>query len=210
MSSFFLRVVFLLNVVAILFLFLSYTASYISPDGNLWWLQLFGLVYGFLLIINVAFIIFWLVLRKRKFLFSFFAILIGFGKIFGILQPGIGTNENAASKTHLPYNTDQPLPLKVMSFNVRLFDLYNWFRNDQTRKKIFEFLKQESPDIVCFQEYYHSDNKKSVFANNDTLSHILLAPFSHIEYNVTLRKQDHWGIATFSKYPIINKKAVHF
>ena len=29
-----------------------------------------------------------------------------------------------------------------MSFNVRLFDLYNWSKNKETRKAIFEFIKK--------------------------------------------------------------------
>src|SRR5207248_5684833 len=99
--------------------------------------------------------------------------------------------------------------LKIMSFNVRLFDLYNWFHNTETKQKIFNFLHHESPDIVCFQEYYHSDNKLSHYTNNDVLPSVIPASYSHIEYNLTIHN-DHWGIATYSKYPIINRQAVHF
>ena len=49
--------------------------------------------------------------------------------------------------------------IKVMSFNVRLFDLYNWTNNEEIKSKIIQLIKKQEPDIVCFQEYYY-DNKK--------------------------------------------------
>jgi len=210
MASFISRLMFLLNTIAIIFLLLSYTASYISPDGNFWWLQIIGLAYGSLLITNFCFIIFWLLMRKKKFLFSLFAILVGFSKIFGIVELRLSGSESGVNDTT---NSKLQTPnIKVMSFNVRLFDLYNWFHNTETRKKIFEFLKQESPDVICFQEYYHTDPTRhgDFYANNDTLRSIIPAAYSHIEYNLTLREHEHFGIATFSKYPIINKQALHF
>src|SRR5205085_1428358 len=100
--------------------------------------------------------------------------------------------------------------LKIMSFNVRLFDLYNWFHNTETRQKIFDFLEKESPDIICFQEFYTSDGKNPSFRNEDTLRYYLGAKFAQLEYTVNLHNTDHWGIATFSRYPIINKESNHF
>ena len=45
--------------------------------------------------------------------------------------------------------------IKIMSFNVRLFDLYNWSKNEKVKSNILSFIKKESPDIICFQEYYY-------------------------------------------------------
>ena len=194
---------FLLNIVAVLFLLLSYAASFISPQ-KIWWLALFGLGYGITLSINLFFIIFWLLLKDKRIWFSLVVILIGFSKVLNIFEFHFLTGEPEKKNEASLY------PLKVMSFNVRLFDLYNWMHNLETRKKIFDFLSKESPDIVCFQEYYSSDSLELNFKNNDTLKKIIPARFSHIEYSLTLRGTDHWGIATFSKFPIIQKHAVHF
>ena len=98
----------------------------------------------------------------------------------------------------------------MISFNVRLFDLYNWFHNNETRSDIFNFLQKESPDIICFQEFYATDRKRPEFNNADTLPSILKAKYSQVEYTINIRKTDHWGIATFSKYPIVRKQSVHF
>lgn len=193
-----------LNMISIFFLLLSYLASYVSPDGNFWWLQLIALTYGFLLILNAFFVLYWLIRRRKTFWYSLIAILIGSSWIFGIYKPGISTD-------HEPPKVDSTLfPIKIMSFNVRLFDLYNWFHNYETKDKIFEFLKKESPGIVCFQEYYTSDRLVADFNNNSKLPGVLGAPYSHIEYTVSLRDSDHWGMAIYSKYPIVKKEAVHF
>ena len=38
----------------------------------------------------------------------------------------------------------------------------------------------------------------------------LQTSFAQLEYTVNLHETEHWGIATFSKYPIIRKSAKHF
>jgi len=195
---------FFLNICCIIFLLLSYLAAYVSPDGNFWWLQLVALTYGFLLLLNLSFVLFWILAKRSRFWYSAVAILLGFSKIFGIAEPRIASGAEPAK------NAGNGFPVKVMSFNVRLFDLYNWFHNDETRNRIFEFLKKESPDIACFQEYYSSDRKLADFNNNKLVTSVLDAPYSHIEYTVTLRDSDHWGIAIFSKHPILSRQAVHF
>ncbi len=196
------RLMFGLNILAVVFLLFSYAASFISP-GRIWWFALFGMGYGIILFVNILFVIFWLLLKSRRFLFSLVFILIGFGKVFNIFEFHFSHNETPQKKEAASF------PVKVMSYNVRLFDLYNWFHNQETRGKIFKFLSGESPDIVCFQEYFTSDKKEDHFSNNDTLEKVIPAAYSNIVYSTTLQL-NHWGIATYSKYPIIHKETVHF
>src|SRR6185436_4580782 len=190
---------FSLNIIFIFLLLLSYAAGFISPDSNLWWIQLIGMAYGALLLINIGFVILWSILRSRRLLFSLAAILLGYSRIFSLYEPRF--YHKALEKEN---------EFTVMSYNVRLFDLYNWFHNTDTRRKMFQFLKEKSPDIVCFQEYYHSDGPDVNTSNNRALLSVLSAPYSHIEYSKTLHEHDHWGIATFSKYPIIGKQRINF
>ena len=197
------RLMFKLNLIAIVFILFSYSASFISPQ-KIWWLALFGLGYGIMLSVNLFFVFFWLILKDRKIWFSLVVILIGMSKILSIFEFHFLSGDPEKKSENSIF------PLKVMSYNVRLFDLYNWTHNLETREKIFQFLAKESPDIVCFQEYYSTESRDQNFNNNDTLKKITSANFSHIEYSLTLRGKDHWGIATFSKYPIIHKQAVHF
>lgn len=189
------------NIIAALGLVCSFLAAWVSPV-RIWWLTLFGLGFEVLLIINLCFLIYWSVWRKKKLFLSLALVLLGLGKVFGIIQFHAFATP--------PKTLDKEGYHKFMSFNVRLFDLYNWFHNKETRGKIFRFLADESPDIICFQEFYSSDNPKNHFNNEDTLKKVLNARYAHIDYTVTMHEADHWGIATYSKYPIIKKCSVHF
>lgn len=97
---------------------------------------------------------------------------------------------------------------KIMSYNVRLFDLYNWSHNQKTKNKIFDFLKTADCDIYCFQEYFSGDN--GYFTTTDTLVTFLDAGHTHIHETRIVNKIQHFGIATYTKYPIVNKGVIEF
>lgn len=200
-QSWLIRLLWILNILWLAALLLSYLAAYISP-AKIWWLALFGLGYGTALVVNLFFILFWLFRRDKRFRYSLLLAILGIGKIFGMFQLNFTPQEEEATQW-------KKGRIKVMSFNVRLFDLYNWFHNADTRDRIFEFLQKEKPDVICFQEFFTSDLPNRTYKNDDTLK-FLLSAFAHIEYTLTLREKDHWGIATFSKFPIVKKQAVHF
>ena len=197
----FVRIMWIVNILAIVGLLLSYLAAYVSP-ATIWWLALFGLAYGSFLVINLLFVVFWLIRKSKRFRYSLILSLVGVWKIFGMYQVSFSSPETDSAQK-------EKGRLKVMSFNVRLFDLYNWFHSNDTRARIFSFLKEEQPDVICFQAFFTSERGKPFFRNDDTLRNLLSA-YSHIEYTLTLHEGDHWGIATFSRYPIVNKQSVHF
>lgn len=99
--------------------------------------------------------------------------------------------------------------LSVLSFNIKLFDLYNWQNNHLTRKNILDYLKNNPADVICLQEFYTSEDSND-FNNLSELKNIFPNYYFHFEYFVTLRKNDHWGLLTLSKYPIVKKSAVYF
>jgi endonuclease/exonuclease/phosphatase family metal-dependent hydrolase len=195
-KSFLRRFVLGLNFTAIGFLLFSYLAPYISPR-IFWPLAFFGISYPVLLIINLLFVIYWLLRWRMLFIYSFVTILLGINILNNFVQ--INLKKAPGEAKH---------KLKIMSFNTKLFDLYNWSHNMETRSKIFDLLKSESSDIVCMQEFYNSD--KGHFRNLDTLVKFQKAKYSHVEYQVSLRGTDHWGMATFSSYPIVNRGHIDF
>lgn len=163
-------------------------------------LAFFGLLYPLFLVINIFFVIIWALNRKRLFLLSLITILLGFNIIGRFVQFRVFKQEKP--------NSDF---MKVMSYNVRNFDLYNytktWHYTFTKRNKIFDYLIAEKLNIICFQEFYWDD--KSSFNTLDTLSKILNAKEIHKEY--TAKKLGmYWGVATFSEYPIINKGKIPF
>lgn len=111
--------------------------------------------------------------------------------------------------THYSLNASPPDGyFKYISYNVQLFGLYNWKENEKHRDEMFRYLKKEDPDIIAFQEYYQDDLKR--FETTDTLKKILDAKNVHFGVASSLKETQHWGVATYSKYPIINKGEIKF
>ena len=190
------RIVLWLNYFAVVALLLSFAAKYISPQ-TFWALTFFGIAYPILLVLNIVFAVLWLIQMRWWALLSGLSIVCTYPNMAGIIHI------NLSSKTST--NTD----IKVMDYNSMLFDLYNWSHNKQSRKVIFEMLQSESPDILCLQEFYTSENPKS-YDNADTLVSFLKTKNIHVEYTTTLRETDHWGVATLTKYPIVRKGKIVF
>jgi endonuclease/exonuclease/phosphatase family metal-dependent hydrolase len=190
------RIIFVLNMLAALLLLTATFCCNISP-AEFWPAELIAISYPYLLFLNILFVVFWIFTRYKYSLISIAAILFGYAQLTLLFQFNFKSPE---TKTENAFS--------IMSFNVRLFDLYNWTGNLKTRSEIFDQLKKEQPDIICFQEYYNSD--KGDFQNTIALKSFLDASNAHVVYGKTMRKTDHWGLATFTKFPIVGKGKVLF
>jgi endonuclease/exonuclease/phosphatase family metal-dependent hydrolase len=193
---FFNQIAMFCNHLAAIALLISYLAAHVSPQ-IFWLLAFFGLAYPVLVVINILFIIYWAIQLKRRLLYSLIIILAGFSTLHRSIQVTFNNTPDKSKKL-----------IKIMSYNVKVFDLYNWSHNIETRNKMFSLIDEESPEIACFQEYYHRDSSK--YANTDSI--IQLANFKnyHIESTYSDKYHQHFGIATFSSYPIIYKGSIDF
>lgn len=142
-------------------------------------------------------ILYWLVQFKPAIIFGLIVLIVAVPTAYHFLQ------------ISLPKKKAQAKQLKVTSYNAMLFDLYNWSHNSESRGRILSGLSDIKPDILCIQEFYTSEEKGD-FNNADTLRRVMKMPYQHSEFTTTLRKFDHWGIATFSKFPIINQGKIVF
>ena len=193
-------IAFFVNVIFAISLLLSYSASYISPD-KYWMIAFFGLAYPFLLLINLLFVFFWLLLFKKNLFLSLIVILIGYNHINNSFQFSSSSFENKENF------------MKVLSYNVRLFNVYKYNRDDKNRcndrNKIFDFIKTEAPDIMCFQEFFY--DKSGYFKTIDTIVKFQEAKFYQTTFTSDVESNKYFtGVATFSKYPIINRGKVKF
>lgn len=189
---------FVINIFFIGLLLLSYLSMFVSPE-KFWPLAFAGLAYPVFLIINLFFVLFWLVFLKKYFLFSLIAIVLGYNQIQNMFQ------FSDRSKTLGNENG-----IKVMSYNVRLFDLYNW-RGEPgktTRASIFELIYSESPDILCIQEYYSGSRMKADFA--DSISLKCGYKYRNIEFISKGTGILPFGLAIFSRYPVVNTMKLDF
>ncbi len=188
------------NFLLIALTLLSYLSPFVDP-AYFWVIAFLGLAFPLLILLNLVFLILWMIVRLRLALYSFFTILLGVFFILSNVQFHKRTNiDNIKGK------------IKVMSYNVRLFDLYNynknWSLNFSGRNNMFSLLKEQNPDIICFQEYYWDSSR--AFNTTDTLLKLLSAKHYFSNYPVTIKKIHHYGIATFSKYPVLNQGIIRF
>jgi endonuclease/exonuclease/phosphatase family metal-dependent hydrolase len=153
---------------------------YISPK-TIPVFAILSLFVPFLIIINLAFALYWLLQLKKQFLLS--SIILAIGWLFS--TPFYKMTENNSS-----LNDD----VKVMSYNVRMFNHWRWIEDDNISKKIKTFITEQAPDIILFQEYYSLEKQQFNY------------PYKYIK---TKNKQDKIGLAIYSKFPIINKGSLN-
>jgi endonuclease/exonuclease/phosphatase family metal-dependent hydrolase len=192
------KLVLVVNFIAAVALILSNIAGNISPD-RMWFLAFLGLVHIPLLLINILFIFFWIFLLRKWVIGSLLAVLVSWGHIGTHFRFRNGETAIESSDT-----------LKFMSFNVRLFDLYQWKTTQKykTRSRIFKMIKEQNPDVLCFQEYY--SNPAKGFDVKDTMNNIENLHNSFVASFKSLEGLKEWGMAIYSKYPMFNKQRIPF
>ena len=192
----------IINIICAFGLFLTFIGQFIKPSTS-FIIALSGLGFRYLLVINLFFVFFWLFIRFKISILSLVLILININNIDKYFQL------NASLKPESCVNC-----VKVMSYNVRLFGLYNHNnpRDRQIHKQeILDYLSKENPDIVCFQEFFYDRSGKLNFNTLDTILSLLNVKdenyyYTYFPYN---RKNEFfYGFATISKYRIVNNGVV--
>lgn len=176
------------NAFFALTLLISYLAVHISP-GDFALPAFFGLAYPYLLFVNIILVIVWAMLLKFEALISVFVIAIGFTHFSNYIK----LFKTSGDKT----NT-----FKVLSYNVHLFNYFDNKNGSTSEKKVLEFFKAQKPDVLCLQEFFGLGNP----AQKEVTFKAALGEkyYSHIKV-LGSGKNRFYGIATFSKYPIIRK-----
>jgi len=179
---FFEKVVFIINSIVAFLLLLSYVLPNIPPK-TFAILSVLSLGVPLLILLNVLFFVYWLFKIKKQLLLSLVVISIGYF-LFGSLYKFSNWEEDDAES------------LSIMNYNVRLFNLYDWIPEKDIDLKLVQFVKEQSPQILCIQEYHPQDN----------------IDFSFYKYNYQKLegKKTKLGQAIFSQYPIINSGSVNF
>lgn len=189
-----------INLGLAILLVLSFMSPHISP-AKLWFPSFLGLAYPYILILNIFFLVFWILMKKREFIISFLVILLGWNTLITYvgIHPGAvfkkGYFNNLSRDDRVSDNQ-----LKVMSFNVRAFDQYHWADKPTAQQDILEMFRSEDPDILCIQEYYTSDRGRP--SQEEIFSALDRTPYRHLEYRST-RRGTKYGIGVFSHYPIV-------
>jgi len=167
---------------------MAYLAVHINPE-DFALPAFFGLAYPYLLLINIVLVIIWTMLLRYEALISVSVIAIGVTHFSNYIQ----LSKPAGDKTG---------SFKVISYNVRLFNYFETRNGTTSEKKVLEFLKSQQPDIICLQEFFVIGNPSQAEAM--VRSALGGKYYSHLKI-LGSGKNRTYGIATFSKYPIIHK-----
>jgi len=188
----------IVNVLLAGLLIITYLSANVSP-ATVWLFAFLALSYPFILFANLLFIVFWIIFRKWYFLLSLACILLGWKALQSSFQVHF--------KDPVTVSLNQP-SLHLVTYNVRLFNYYQWVKDTAAWQTMVDFIHAQNPDIVCFQEFitlpgtHHDlDHLKKEM---DPLS------YSHVYYTDQVPGRISFGMATFSKYPIIRKKMIDF
>ena len=197
---FFGKLILFINWITVLLLLTSFISHFISPE-KVSILAFAGIAFPYFIVVNLLFSIYWILRLRWQFIYSFIAIAICWSTVDKFIAFDFNKTPEASGKT-----------FKVLSYNVRVFDIYNynrhWVSNTKKRNAIFNYITQEQPDIICFQEFV--DDKGGKFKIIDTLPYFQKATNYHFEYTKNVRNLNYFGIATFSKFPIVNRGKILF
>ncbi|ABQ03245.1 Endonuclease/exonuclease/phosphatase [Flavobacterium johnsoniae UW101] len=133
---------------------------------------------------NGLFFVYWAIQFKKRLILSGLVLLTGITFISKFYK--FSAKE---------YSKDER-DFSVMSYNVRLFNVFKWLDRDDIPENIKGFIDEKDPDILCIQEYSNS-------------AHLDLKVYPH-RYIFIDGKQIKTGQAIFSKFPIIDEGKIVF
>jgi endonuclease/exonuclease/phosphatase family metal-dependent hydrolase len=176
---------------------------------KIWPFAFLGLAYPYLLVLNLLLIIFWLFFKKEEFLISLIAILTGWNILTSIIQPNFKfLKEEEIKKIYTRDYRKNNRTIKVLSYNVRAFNIYGWTQPKGAKDSILKFIHEEDPDIICFQEFYTEE--KGTFSISGLYKSLKNTPCHHVYYTIGEGQNSNYGIATFSSFPIVGKGVTRF
>jgi endonuclease/exonuclease/phosphatase family metal-dependent hydrolase len=177
-----------INIIFALSLLISYLSVHINPE-DFAFPAYFGLAYPYLLLINIIIVVLWAVNLRYEAFISIVIIAIGFSHFSNYI------------KFRKP-KTVREESFMVISYNLKLFSHFENKKDLDTEKKILALLKAQKPQIVCFQELFINGN--SAQKDLEIKKSLGGKYYSHLKL-LGSGKNRYYGIATYSKYPIIGR-----
>lgn len=189
-------VVFATNLVAILFLLLSLLAWTVSPS-RVTFLAYLGLIFPITLSVNIGYLLFWIVFMRWRY------VAVQLVVILLCWQPVMASFPIHFKEKKLPEDK-----IKVLTYNVRGF---NWLTGKKAKNNpILKYAANSKADIVCFQEFAVSakDGKNTIISEKEVNEIMKDYPYRSIIRLGKNRSSHKYGIACYSKFPILDSKKV--
>ncbi len=171
------------------FIFLLSILAHLIPPSKFIWIAPFGFLFFPILIIHFLILIIYFKQNNR---ISIVAIIL------------IICSLKFIPRTFTFHSENPDKGIKIASWNVKNFDLYNWTNIHQSRLKIIALIDTVNADIICLQEF-HTDEGTH---NNILAIQKLGYPYYSFYPLVSHASGSKWGLAIFSKYPLSNSKII--
>lgn len=183
-KSFGRLIVYLANVFFAILLLCSLLAYFVPPSA-IPFFAFAGLAFPVLLGINTLFLVFWLLKLDPRIFLSLICIGLSLFHIQRLYK------FSGSNKVVNPTSS-----FKAMTYNVRMFNHYQWLPEEDVAAKIATEIQQQNPNILFLQEYYQT-------AKTPEFS------FEH-SYAKMTNVGKNYGLAIYSDYPIVNKGTVDY
>ena len=174
------------NIATILVMFFIGYSDHFDPvcHPNL---AMMGLVFPFFVLLNLFFLIFWLIFKPRRAIIPVLGFLICYSPI----------------RVYCPLNVSRDIPegaIKVITYNVNHIAYENY---KDANNPVLQYLVKQKADIVCMQEAGHSKKLRS-------LTDSVLSP--HYPYHETIRSSSKESdlLAIYTRYPILKKEVIEY
>lgn len=174
------------NIATILIMLLAGFSDHFDPicHPNL---ALLGLAFPVFVLINLGFLVFWLIFKPRRAIIPILGFVCGYSPI----------------RRYLPLNVGREIPenaIKVITYNVNHI-AYERFKTADN--PILQYLVKQKADILCMQE---SGYKKELRQLTDSL---LLPVYP---YHETMRSHSNESdlLAIYTRYPILKKELIEY
>lgn len=186
------------TVVSSATLLFVYLGSQTNPN-TFWPLAFLTLVLPFIMLLNLIFTLYWVLAWRWYFIVPLAVLMLGLGSVSTFFKPTFSKDYD-----NQPENK---AAIKILSYNVA------GFLNLQEDGKIVSvvdstlcYLNEINADIICIQEF--EANYRNPKAKIDSL----LGKWAHNTTFYTHSRGDEngWGLAVYSKYPIVNSGGVQY
>jgi len=185
-----------INIIVAFLMLITLLGSVYSPEKFLF-PAYFSLIYPIIIIVNIGFVLFWVLVRKWNFLLSLSLLLISAQQISNVFPIHIGKAEVV----------NKSFPIHILSYNTKMSG--NLVKDKPLKpNNVMRYIANSNADIVCLQEFDVS-TLKEYLTFGDMLRIFNQYRFKHIEFKVRSHTNI-FGIATFSKFPIVKRQRIDY
>ena len=172
-------------------------SDHLSPEKNVLFAYA-GLIFPFVLLLNLFFFIYWIVAKKWLLFFVLIAAFAICWKPISVFCP-LHVKTNVLPQNDL---------VKVLSYNVMSFAYKD--HTKEAPNSIIQYIAQSEADIVCLQEYMVGAGP-NLMSSSDVAKALPMYPhITEIFFSSPHHKKVRYGLALLSKFPIISSRKIPF